>query len=134
MKFGLLYEMQRPSPRGVVDAKRLVEETLEQCILADEAGFDYLWFVEHHFLTSFSGSSSPEVIYGALSRLTKRIRQGSASSYFRITIRSGWRKGSPWWTRCPTGGWISGPGEARPMSSSGSRSTPEIRATFGTRP
>ena len=76
MKFGLLYEMQRPSPGGVVDAKRLVEETLEQCVLADEAGFDYLWFVEHHFLTSFSGSSSPEVIYGALSRLTKRIRLG----------------------------------------------------------
>ena len=45
-------------------------------ILADKAGFDYLWFVEHHFLTTFSGSSSPEVIYGALSRLTKRIRLG----------------------------------------------------------
>ena len=76
MKFGLLYEMQRPSPDGEVDEKSLVEETLEQCILADEAGFDYLWFVEHHFLTSFSGSSCPEVIYGALSRLTKRIRLG----------------------------------------------------------
>ena len=76
MKFGLLYEMQRPSPDGVVDEKSLVEETLEQCVLADEAGFDYLWFVEHHFLTTFSGSSSPEVIYGALSKLTKRIRLG----------------------------------------------------------
>ena len=32
MKFGLLYEMQRPSPGGEVDEKSLVEETLEQCI------------------------------------------------------------------------------------------------------
>ena len=76
MKFGLLYEMQRPSPDGVVDEKRLLEETIEQCVLADEVGFDYLWFVEHHFLTTFSGSSAPEVIFGALSRLTKRIRLG----------------------------------------------------------
>ena len=76
MKFGLIYEMQRPSPEGVVDEKSLIEETLDQCILADEMGFDYLWFVEHHFLTSFSGSSCPEVILGALSRLTKRIRLG----------------------------------------------------------
>ncbi len=68
--------MQRPSPDGVVDEKRLLEETLEQCVLADKVGFDYLWFVEHHFLTTFSGSSSPEVIYGALSRMTKRIRLG----------------------------------------------------------
>ncbi len=76
MKFGLLYEMQRPSPDGVMDEKSLVEETIEQCVLADEVGYDYLWFVEHHFLTTFSGSSSPEVILGALSRLTKRIRLG----------------------------------------------------------
>ena len=81
MKFGLLYEMQRPTSDGVVDEKRLVEETLveetlERCVLADEVGFDYLWFVEHHFLTTFSGSSAPEVIYGGLSRLTKRIRLG----------------------------------------------------------
>ena len=76
MKFGLLYEMQRPLTDGVVDEKSLVEETLEQCVLADKVGFDYLWFVEHHFLTTFSGSSSPEVMFGALSRMTKRIRLG----------------------------------------------------------
>jgi alkanesulfonate monooxygenase SsuD/methylene tetrahydromethanopterin reductase-like flavin-dependent oxidoreductase (luciferase family) len=53
-----------------------VEETIEQCVLSDKMGYDYLWFVEHHFLTTFSGSSSPEVILGALSRLTKQIRLG----------------------------------------------------------
>ena len=76
MKFGLLYEMQRPHEDYVIDHTALIEETLEQCIKADEVGFDYLWFVEHHFLTSFSGSSAPEVIISALARLTSRIRLG----------------------------------------------------------
>jgi alkanesulfonate monooxygenase SsuD/methylene tetrahydromethanopterin reductase-like flavin-dependent oxidoreductase (luciferase family) len=76
MKFGLLYEMQRPHTDYKVDYTTLIEETIEQCILADEVGFDYIWFVEHHFLTTFSGSSAPEVIVSALARLTNRIRLG----------------------------------------------------------
>ena len=72
MHFGLAYEMQRPT----LDDHAVVEETIEQCILADEMGFDYVWFVEHHFLTTFSSSPCPEGIFGALSRLTKRIRLG----------------------------------------------------------
>ena len=72
MKLGLAYEMQRPE----LDDHAVVEETIAQCVLADEMGFDYVWFVEHHFLTSFSMSPCPEVIFGALSRLTKRIRLG----------------------------------------------------------
>ena len=72
MKLGLAYEMQRP----MVDDHAVIEETIEQCVFADKMGFDYLWFVEHHFLTGFSMSPCPEVIYGALSRLTKNIRLG----------------------------------------------------------
>ncbi len=72
MKFSLAFEMQRP----VLDDHAVIEETLEQCILADEVGFDYIWLVEHHFLTGFSMSPCPEVIFGALSRQTKRIRLG----------------------------------------------------------
>ena len=76
MKFGLLYEMQRAMEGGEVDEYALVKETLEQCRLADEMGFDYLWFVEHHFLTGFSGSPCNEVMFGALSQITKQIRIG----------------------------------------------------------
>ena len=72
MRFSLAYEMQRP----MLDDHAVIEETIEQCIFADEMGFDTVWFVEHHFLTTFSGSPCPEVIFGALSRLTKRIRLG----------------------------------------------------------
>ena len=72
MDFGLIYEMQRPT----LDDHAVIEETIEQCVLADEVGWDCVWFVEHHFLTGFSMSPCPEVIFGALSRITKRIRLG----------------------------------------------------------
>ena len=58
MKFGLAYEMQRPA----LDDHAVVEETIEQCILADELGWDYVWFVEHHFLTGFSMSDRKSVV------------------------------------------------------------------------
>ena len=76
MQFGLLYEMQRPFEGTEIDWNTLYKETLEQCVLADQMGFDNLWFVEHHFLTGFSGSPCPEVMFGALSQITKRIRIG----------------------------------------------------------
>ena len=76
MKFGLLYEMQRPYQGTEVDWNALYKETLEQCELADQVGFDNLWFVEHHFLTGFSGSPCPDAMFGALSRTTKQIRIG----------------------------------------------------------
>ena len=72
MKLALQYEMQRPE----LDDHLVVKETMEQCVLADQAGFDYVWFVEHHFLTTLAGSSAPEVVISALSRLTKKIRIG----------------------------------------------------------
>ncbi|SVC87743.1 uncharacterized protein METZ01_LOCUS340597, partial [marine metagenome] len=76
MKFGLLYEMQRPFDGNEVDWNALYRETLDQCELADQVGFDNLWFVEHHFLMGFSGSPCPEVMFGALSQRTKNIRIG----------------------------------------------------------
>ncbi len=76
MQFGLLYECQRPFQGTEIDWNALYKETLEQCELADQMGFDNLWFVEHHFLTGFSGSPSQDAIFGALSRITKQIRIG----------------------------------------------------------
>ena len=76
MKFGLLYEAQRPFEGNDVDWNSLYKETLDQCELADKVGFHNLWFVEHHFLMGFSGSPCPEVLFGALSQRTKNIRIG----------------------------------------------------------
>ena len=72
MKLALQYEMQRPTR----DDHLLLTETMEQCVLADQVGFDSLWFVEHHFLTGFSASPCPELFYAALSQRTERIRLG----------------------------------------------------------
>ena len=76
MKFGLLYEAQRPYQGNDVDWNSLYKETLDQCELADQVGFDNLWFVEHHFLMGISGSPCPEVLIGALSQRTRNIRIG----------------------------------------------------------
>ena len=76
MKFAILYETQRPFQGNDVDWNSLYKETLDQCELADQVGFDCLWFVEHHFLMGFSGSPCPEVLFGALSQRTKNIRIG----------------------------------------------------------
>jgi alkanesulfonate monooxygenase SsuD/methylene tetrahydromethanopterin reductase-like flavin-dependent oxidoreductase (luciferase family) len=44
--------------------------------LADEVGFNIAWFVEHHFREGRSHCPAPEVLLGALSQVTERIRLG----------------------------------------------------------
>jgi alkanesulfonate monooxygenase SsuD/methylene tetrahydromethanopterin reductase-like flavin-dependent oxidoreductase (luciferase family) len=71
MKFGLLYEMETPKPKNEYDT---YWEALAQIELADRIGMDFVWEVEHHFLSEYSHSSAPEVFYGAVSQRTKNIR------------------------------------------------------------
>ena len=78
MKFGLMYEIQIPEPHYPGLEKERYDQVLAQVDLADEVGFDYFWTVEHHFLTEFSHCPAPEVLYGAVSQRTKRIRIGHA--------------------------------------------------------
>jgi len=78
MKFGLMYEISIPEPHYPGIEKERYDQVLAQVGLADEIGFDYFWTVEHHFLTEFSHCSAPEVLYGAISQITKRIRIGHA--------------------------------------------------------
>lgn len=77
MKYGLLWEMQlgpRPwAPNAEYDH---YWEAIEQAKLAERVGFDYLWHVEHHFLTEYSHGSSPEVWLAAVAQHTERIRIG----------------------------------------------------------
>lgn len=76
MRFGLFYELQLPRPWQPDSELRIVHETLEQIELADRLGFDYVWAVEHHFLEEYSHCSAPEVLLGAASQRTQRIRIG----------------------------------------------------------
>jgi alkanesulfonate monooxygenase SsuD/methylene tetrahydromethanopterin reductase-like flavin-dependent oxidoreductase (luciferase family) len=76
VKFGIFYEHQLPRPWDDDSEYRILHEALEQCELADELGFDYVWEVEHHFLEEYSHSSAPEVFLAAVSQRTKRIKLG----------------------------------------------------------
>lgn len=76
MRFGVFYELQLPRPWAEGDEHRLVQEALEQVVLADQLGIDYAWEVEHHFLEEYSHASAPEVFLAAAAARTKRIRLG----------------------------------------------------------
>jgi alkanesulfonate monooxygenase SsuD/methylene tetrahydromethanopterin reductase-like flavin-dependent oxidoreductase (luciferase family) len=76
MRFGIFYEHQLPRPWGPGAEHTLLSDALEQVELADKAGIDYVWEVEHHFLEEYSHSSAPEVFLAAASQRTKRIRLG----------------------------------------------------------
>ena len=131
MQFGLLYEAQRPFEGTTVDWNTLYKETLEQCVLAEKMGFDNLWFVEHHFLTGFSGSPCPEVLLGALSQLTKRIRIGFGVCILPYHHPVGWPSASRCSTSSPTGASSSAPGARTPTSRSARGSTRATRGRCG---
>jgi alkanesulfonate monooxygenase SsuD/methylene tetrahydromethanopterin reductase-like flavin-dependent oxidoreductase (luciferase family)/putative sterol carrier protein len=76
MRFGIFYEHQLPRPWHDGAEQKLLNDALEQVELADRAGFDYVWEVEHHFLEEYSHSSAPEVFLAAASQRTKDIRLG----------------------------------------------------------
>lgn len=74
MKFGLIYELQQQKPWVENQEHKTYHDALDQIELADRVGFDYVWEVEHHFLTEYSHSSAPEVFLAAASQRTKNIR------------------------------------------------------------
>jgi luciferase family oxidoreductase group 1 len=77
MDFGVFYEIQVASP--LKHRQREYEafhQVLAQVELAEEMGFKSFWTVEHHFQPGFSHCSAPEVLYGAVSQRTKKIRIG----------------------------------------------------------
>src|SRR5436853_6027642 len=76
MRFGIFYEHQNPRPWEDGAHEKLLHDALDQIEIADRAGFDYVWQVEHHFMEEYSHSSAPEVFLAAASQRTKRIRLG----------------------------------------------------------
>jgi alkanesulfonate monooxygenase SsuD/methylene tetrahydromethanopterin reductase-like flavin-dependent oxidoreductase (luciferase family) len=93
MKFGLFYEMYVP-PADLEHSgaeARIVRETVDQIVHADQHGWDYVWLTEHHFLKQFSHMSAPEVLFGAAAYATEHIRFGFGLALTRrpITIPFG---------------------------------------------
>ncbi len=83
MELGLLYEFDCPQPWahahpwGQRTAERQAyKDNIEQIVLADKVGFEAVWLVEHHFRENRSHMPSNEVVLGALSQITERIKLG----------------------------------------------------------
>jgi alkanesulfonate monooxygenase SsuD/methylene tetrahydromethanopterin reductase-like flavin-dependent oxidoreductase (luciferase family) len=76
MRFGVFYEHQLPKPWSEDDEYQLLQDALDQVVLADRLGFHHAWEVEHHFLDEYSHSSAPEVFLAAAAARTSRIRLG----------------------------------------------------------
>jgi len=77
MQFGMFFEHQLPRPWKDEDRERLLfQHGLEWAELGEQAGIDYAWAQEHHFLEEYSHSSAPEVFLSAVSQRTSRMRIG----------------------------------------------------------
>ena len=77
MEFGVFYQL--PCAVDQSPAER-IQDTIAQCQLADELGFDAAWLAELHFNPNFSLLSAPLMIAAAVAQTTKRIRIGNAIS------------------------------------------------------
>ena len=55
---------------------QFIREELENCVLAEELGFDSIWITEHHF-TDYSMSNDPLQLLSYLAGRTRRIRLGT---------------------------------------------------------
>ena len=77
MDVGIFYEIQVASPLKHREREyQVFHQVMDQVVNAEQAGFDSFWTVEHHFQPGFAHASAPEVIYGAVSQRTSKIRIG----------------------------------------------------------
>ena len=72
LRFGVMYDC-RHVPGGDMTMTDVYAATIEQAVLADELGFDHVWFTEHHFLKDgYLPAFQP--LAGAIAARTKQIR------------------------------------------------------------
>lgn len=74
MEFGLFFINEKPPTLS--DAE-VIENSLQQCVAAEELGYDALWLGEHHF-APYGTMADTMVFAGAVCALTKRIPIGTA--------------------------------------------------------
>ncbi len=72
LRFGVMYDCRR-HPETETPMADVYRQTIEQAVLADQLGFDHVWFTEHHFLDDgYLPSFQP--MAGAIASRTERIR------------------------------------------------------------
>jgi alkanesulfonate monooxygenase SsuD/methylene tetrahydromethanopterin reductase-like flavin-dependent oxidoreductase (luciferase family) len=77
MRFDMFYELAVPDFTGYSE-RDVYHHALDEIALADQAGFDGAWAVEHHFFRQYSHCPAPEVFLSAISQRTARMRIGHA--------------------------------------------------------
>ncbi len=75
MKFSMIFEAQMVDTSRETE-RRTFQELVEQCVLAEEMGFDVIWAVEHTALTQYAHMSAPETFLAYVAGKTKRIGIG----------------------------------------------------------
>ena len=76
MKVSLFYELSLPRPWEPDSEFELYHNSLRELELADSLGFHAVWLTEHHFQEEKCHLSCPEVLLGALTQRTSRMRLG----------------------------------------------------------
>src|SRR5215467_7677826 len=74
-KFSIIYEAQTVDTSSEAEF-RVFHETVDQCLLAEQMGFDCIWAVEHTALTQYAHMSAPETFLAYLAGKTETIRIG----------------------------------------------------------
>lgn len=73
MRFGFISHVV-----GDGDSARVLRETVELAVHAEECGFDSFWVAQHHFGAQRAHCPSPLVVLAAIAQCTSRIRLGTA--------------------------------------------------------
>src|SRR5947209_5916798 len=75
MLFGLTDHVEAPRDHNAAD---IYERVATRTILADQLGFDYAWFSEHHAHAHYGHLPAPLLLALHLASRTQRIRLGTA--------------------------------------------------------
>jgi hypothetical protein len=74
MRFGIVYEISMPRPWGPETERQVYANCIEQCVLADQLGFDHVRAAEHHFFEAYSPCPAPEIFPATVAAKTEPIR------------------------------------------------------------
>lgn len=79
MKFSLFTVFDNYQKQGKIKRapEQFLEEVVEQSVLADELGYESVWFAEHHF-NEYGILSAPKLLLASIAQKTKNIRLGAA--------------------------------------------------------
>ena len=61
MKFAPFHEIPVARPWTAGKEQQAIVNVVDQAVAGEQAGFDSMWTVEHHFLEEFAHCSNPEV-------------------------------------------------------------------------